>query len=107
MCSFASLALWSGNTACLLDRYSHSLWKKVAQVLPQVPEEALAILSQAASDGRDVAKFAICCGLNMTDSLGRAISSIVAVQPHTWLRTSGFSGDVQTSLIDPISSESR
>ncbi|KAJ1083122.1 hypothetical protein NDU88_003282 [Pleurodeles waltl] len=72
----------------------------VAQVLPAVPGEAWTILSQAITDGRDGAKFMIRCGLDTTDSLGRLVASAVALRRYAWLRTSGFSGDVQQSLMD-------
>ncbi|KAJ1198716.1 hypothetical protein NDU88_002555 [Pleurodeles waltl] len=100
MFSSSSLALRSVNTSCLLGRYSHTLWDMVAQVLPQVPEGVRDTLTQAVKDGRDAAKFTIRCGLDTTDSLGRAISSSVALRRHAWLRSTGFSGDVQPNLMD-------
>ncbi|KAJ1201014.1 hypothetical protein NDU88_004830 [Pleurodeles waltl] len=73
----------------------------VAQVLPQVPEEARAVLSSSRyRQERDAVKFTIRCGLDMTNSLGRSVASTKALRHHAWLRTSGFSGDVQQSLMD-------
>ena len=65
-----------------------------------VPKEGRAILTQAMMDGREAAKFTIRCGLDTTDSLGRDIASSVALRRHAWLRSTGFSGDVQASLMD-------
>ena len=48
----------------VLGCYTDALWDSIAQVLPIVPEETHAILSQATQDRRDVAKFNICCGLD-------------------------------------------
>ncbi|KAJ1087665.1 hypothetical protein NDU88_000832 [Pleurodeles waltl] len=76
------------------------MWDTVAQVLPLIPEEARAIVSQAVADWRDAAKLTIRCGLDTTDSLGRSVATTVALRRHAWLRTSGFSGDVQQSLMD-------
>lgn len=99
MFSSASLGLRSVNTACLLGRYTHSMWDTVAQVMPQCPE-TWATLSHALAEGRDAAKFAIWCGLDSTDSLGKASSTSVAMRRYAWLRSTGFSGDVQSTLLD-------
>ncbi|KAJ1100807.1 hypothetical protein NDU88_005882 [Pleurodeles waltl] len=64
------------------------------------PDEAWAIISQAFAYGRDTAKFMIHCGLDTTDSLGKLVASTVAFRHHAWLRTSGFLGVVQQSLMD-------
>ncbi|KAJ1208811.1 hypothetical protein NDU88_004194 [Pleurodeles waltl] len=106
------LALRSVNTACLLGHYSHPLWDTVAQVLPQIPEEARAIVSQAVKDGGDAAKFTIRCGLDATASLGRSVATTVALRRHAWLRTSGFSGMSNSHswtcpLMAPVSLETK
>ncbi|KAJ1124673.1 hypothetical protein NDU88_003122 [Pleurodeles waltl] len=72
----------------------------VAQVLPQIPEEARATVSQSVNDGRDAAKFTIRYGLDTTNSLGRLVATTVALRRHAWLCTFRFSGDVQQSLMD-------
>ena len=69
-------------------------------MLPTVTEDAQAILFQAVMDRRDAVKFTVRCGLETTDSLGRVIASSVALHHHAWLRSTGFSGDVQASLMD-------
>lgn len=88
------------NASCLLGCYTHTLWDSLTQAVPVVPEEARTILSQAIQDGRDVAKFTIHCGLNTTDSTGRAISTSVALRRHAWMWFTVFFGDVQASLMD-------
>ncbi|KAJ1108996.1 hypothetical protein NDU88_006366 [Pleurodeles waltl] len=72
----------------------------VAQVLPQIPEGVWDTLTQAVKDGRDAAKFTIRYGLDTTYSLGRAITLKVALRHHSWLHSTGFSGDAQSSLMD-------
>ena len=98
--SSTSLALRSVNTACLLGCYNHALCNSVAQVLPMVLEEAWAILTQAMIVGQDTVMSTIQCEVDITDSLGSAISTKVALHRHTWLRSTGFSGDVQAALMD-------
>ena len=45
--------------------------------------------------------------LNTTDSLGRAIASLVVLRRHAWLRSTGFSEDVQAGLMDMPFDDSR
>ncbi|KAJ1130837.1 hypothetical protein NDU88_009184 [Pleurodeles waltl] len=80
--------------------FSYPMTQSQNNVLPTVPEEARTVLFQAIADGRDAAKFIIRCGLDMTNSLGRLVASTVRLRRHTWLKTSGFSGDVQQTLMD-------
>ena len=65
-----------------------------------VSEEVLAILTQAMIDGRVTAKFTIQCGLDTTNSLGRAICSTLALHLHGCLRSTVFFRDVQVALMD-------
>ena len=51
-------------------------------------------------DDRDAAKFTTGCGLETTDSLDRAIGTGVALRRHAWMQSTGFSSDVQSSLMD-------
>ena len=97
--SSTSFLLRSLNIAWLLGRYTHSTWDLVAQVLPMVLE-APPILNQAMAEGRNAAKLTVSCGLDMKDSMGRAIASSVALRDHALLRSTGFSGDVKASLMD-------
>ena len=58
------------------------------------------ILEQCVKEGRDTSKFAKSCGLDTTDCVGRAMASSVALRRHAWLRSTGFSGDIQSNLAD-------
>ena len=57
-------------------------------------------LEQCVKEGIDTSKFTIRCSLNTADCVGRAMASSVALRRHAWLRTTGFSGDVQANLVD-------
>lgn len=43
----------------------------------------------------DAAKYVIRSRLNTTNYLGRAVTTSLLVWRHAWMRSTGFSGDVQ------------
>ncbi|KAJ1142940.1 hypothetical protein NDU88_009252 [Pleurodeles waltl] len=98
-----------------LEKYNQ-LKDAIAQVLPQIPEEARTIVSQAVTDGRDAAKFTIRCGLDMTDSLGdkdsalerlkdsRATARSLGLSTAHRPQQSAFRGHGRGSLSHPFSS---
>lgn len=100
--SSTSLALRSVSVSFLLGCSSHSLWDCVAQVLSGVMGDIHPVLTQAIQDGCDAAEFTIHCGLDTTDSMGRAIGTSIAICHHAWLKLIGFSSDVQASLTDML-----
>ena len=45
-------------------------------------------------DGEDAAKYVIHSGLDTTDCLSSAVGTSVALRPHVWIRSTGFSSGV-------------
>ncbi|KAJ1135717.1 hypothetical protein NDU88_002152 [Pleurodeles waltl] len=62
----------------------------------EVPQE----LSSLVSDAQAAATQVIQSGLDTTDSVARAMGTAVATRRQAWLRSSGFSSDVQSILLD-------
>ena len=97
--SSGSMALKSLNAVCLMGRYIHALLESAQSVIQHLPEEAKSDYREFSVDGPWAAQQVIQAGLDTADSGAR---SMVTSVPETtvWLRGSGFSPDVQSSLMD-------
>ncbi|KAJ1150323.1 hypothetical protein NDU88_003117 [Pleurodeles waltl] len=84
------------NATCILGRYIHAIMDATKTVLPDMCQDLCSLLS----DARVAATQVIQTGLDTTDSIARAMGTSVASRRHVWLRTSGFSTDVQSMLLD-------
>ncbi|KAJ1187211.1 hypothetical protein NDU88_003990 [Pleurodeles waltl] len=62
----------------------------------EVPQELLSLVSNAQAAATQV----IQSGLDTSDSVARAMGTAVAARRQAWLRSSGFSSDVQSTLLD-------
>lgn len=92
----ACLALLSVNASCLLGRYVHTLWDSVTQVLHSVPKDfTLCSLKQFKMGVMPCSKFVVAW-----TSLITSDGTTFAICHHSSLQLNGFSGDVQSSLMD-------
>ncbi|KAJ1109751.1 hypothetical protein NDU88_007110 [Pleurodeles waltl] len=94
--SSCSMALKSTNATCILGRYIYALMDEIKSTHTEVPQELLSLVSDAQAAATQV----IQSGLDTTDSVARAMGPAVATRRQAWLRRSGFSSDVQSTLLD-------
>ncbi|KAJ1184897.1 hypothetical protein NDU88_001694 [Pleurodeles waltl] len=89
------MALKSTNATCILGRYIYALMNE-AKMHSALPQEVLNLLA----DAQVAAAQVIQSGLDTSDSVARAMGTSIATRQHAWLRSSGFSPDVQATLLD-------
>ncbi|KAJ1135527.1 hypothetical protein NDU88_001966 [Pleurodeles waltl] len=65
-----------------------------------LPQEVRKSFGALFLDAQAAAQQIIQSGLDTTDSIARAMGTSVAMRRHAWLRSSGFSSDVQSTLMD-------
>ncbi|KAJ1110107.1 hypothetical protein NDU88_007462 [Pleurodeles waltl] len=93
--SSCSMALKSTNATCILGRYIHALMEE-AKGHPELPQEVLHLLTDAPAAATQV----IQSELDTSDSVARAMGTSIVLRCQAWLRSSGFSSDVQATLLD-------
>ncbi|KAJ1125992.1 hypothetical protein NDU88_004405 [Pleurodeles waltl] len=93
--SSCSMALKSSNATCILGRYIHALMEE-AKGHPNLSQEMLQLLADAQAAATQV----IQSGLDTLDSVARAMGTTIVSRRQSWLRSSGFSSDVQATLLD-------
>ncbi|KAJ1149390.1 hypothetical protein NDU88_002200, partial [Pleurodeles waltl] len=93
--SSCSMALKSTNVTCILGHYMHALMDE-AKGHPGLSQEVFNLLSDAEAAATQV----IQSGLDASDSVARAMGTSIVLRRQAWLRSSGFSTDVQTTLLD-------
>ncbi|KAJ1081047.1 hypothetical protein NDU88_001231 [Pleurodeles waltl] len=93
--SSCSMALKSSNATCILGRYIHALMEE-AKGHPNLSQEMLQLLADAQAAATQV----IQSGLDTSDSVARAMGTTIVSRRQSWLRSSGFSSDVQATLLD-------
>ncbi|KAJ1128923.1 hypothetical protein NDU88_007295 [Pleurodeles waltl] len=91
-----SMALKSANATCILCRYIHAIMDAAKAALPDMPQDLQGLLTDAQAAATQV----IQSGLDTTDSVARAMGTSIATRRHAWLRMSGFSRDIQATLLD-------
>ncbi|KAJ1118686.1 hypothetical protein NDU88_006874 [Pleurodeles waltl] len=94
--SSCSMALKSTNATCILGRYIYALMDEITSSHTELPQGLLNIVSDAQAAATQV----IQSGLDTTDSVARAMGTAVVARRQAWLRNSGFSSDVQSTLLD-------
>ncbi|KAJ1209616.1 hypothetical protein NDU88_004990 [Pleurodeles waltl] len=98
--SSCSMALKAVNATCVLGRYVHALMDSAKAMVGDLPQEAQKPFGTLFSDAQAAAQQIIQSSLDTTDSIARAMRTSVATRRHAWLRSSGFSSDVQTTILD-------
>lgn len=98
--SSVSMALKSTNATCLLGRYIHALMDSAKLLLSKLPEEDRGNFSEVLADTQAAARQVIQSGLDTVDSVARVMGSSVVSRRQAWLKSSGFSPDVQATLLD-------
>ncbi|KAJ1202338.1 hypothetical protein NDU88_006138 [Pleurodeles waltl] len=94
--SSCSMALKSTDASCILGRYIYALMDEITSSHMELPQGLLNIVSDAQAAATQV----IQSGLDTTDSVARAMGTAVVARRQAWLRNSGFSADVQSTLLD-------
>ncbi|KAJ1092778.1 hypothetical protein NDU88_005888 [Pleurodeles waltl] len=94
--SSCSLALKATNATCILGRYIHALMDDISSSFTELPQGLLDVVSDAQAAATQI----IQSGLDTTDSVARAMGTAVVARRQAWLRNSGFSADVQSTLLD-------
>ncbi|KAJ1180645.1 hypothetical protein NDU88_005865 [Pleurodeles waltl] len=94
--SSCSLALKATNATCILGRYIHALMDDISSSFMELPQGLLDVVSDAQAAATQI----IQSGLDTTDSVARAMGTAVVARRQAWLRNSGFSADVQSTLLD-------
>ncbi|KAJ1131499.1 hypothetical protein NDU88_009835 [Pleurodeles waltl] len=94
--SSCSLALKATNATCILGRYIHALMDDISSSFTELPQGLLDVVSDAQAAATQI----IQSGLDTTDSVARAMGTTVVARRQAWLRNSGFSADVQSTLLD-------
>ncbi|KAJ1112338.1 hypothetical protein NDU88_000606 [Pleurodeles waltl] len=94
--SSCSLALKATNATCILGRYVHALMDDISSSFTELPQGLLDFFSDAQAAATQI----IQSGLDTTDSVARAMGTAVVARRQAWLRNSGFSADVQSTLLD-------
>ncbi|KAJ1152752.1 hypothetical protein NDU88_005527 [Pleurodeles waltl] len=94
--SSCSLALKATNATCILGRYIHALMDDISSSFTELPQGLLDLVSDAQAAATQI----IQTGLDTTDSVARAMGTTVVERRQAWLRNSGFSADVQSTLLD-------
>ncbi|KAJ1116790.1 hypothetical protein NDU88_004996 [Pleurodeles waltl] len=94
--SSCSLALKATNATCILGRYIHALMDDISSSFTELPQGLLDLASNAQAAATQI----IQTGLDTTDSVARAMGTTVVARRQAWLRNSGFSADVQSTLLD-------
>ncbi|KAJ1204852.1 hypothetical protein NDU88_000290 [Pleurodeles waltl] len=94
--SSCSLALKATNATCILGRYIHALMDDISSSFTELPQGLLDLVSNAQAAATQI----IQTGLDTTDSVARAMGTTVVARRQAWLRNSGFSADVQSTLLD-------
>ncbi|KAJ1210644.1 hypothetical protein NDU88_006006 [Pleurodeles waltl] len=94
--SSCSMALISADATCFLGRYIHAIMDAANAAWLDMPQDLQGLLLNAQSAATQV----IQSGLDTTDSVARAMGTSNATRRQAWLRTSGFSSDVQAMLLD-------
>ncbi|KAJ1098777.1 hypothetical protein NDU88_003884 [Pleurodeles waltl] len=94
--SSCSMALKSTNATCILGRYIYALMDEITSTHTEVPQGLLNLVSDAQAAATQV----IQSGLDTTDSVARAMGTAVVTRRQAWLRNSGFSSDLQSTLLD-------
>ncbi|KAJ1158112.1 hypothetical protein NDU88_010806 [Pleurodeles waltl] len=94
--SSCSMALKSTNATCILGRYIYALMDEITSTHTEIPQGLLNLVSDAQAAATQV----IQSGLDTTDSVARAMGTAVVTRRQAWLRNSGFSSDVQSTLLD-------
>ncbi|KAJ1217777.1 hypothetical protein NDU88_005369 [Pleurodeles waltl] len=94
--SSCSLALKATNATCILGRYIHALMDDISSSFTELPQGLLDLVSDAQAAATQI----IQTGLDTTDSVARAMGTTVVERRQAWLRNSGFSTDVQSTLLD-------
>ncbi|KAJ1176220.1 hypothetical protein NDU88_001503 [Pleurodeles waltl] len=93
--SSCSMALKSTNATCILGRYIHALMEEM-KGHPNLSQEMLQLMTDAQAAATQV----IQSGLDTSDSVARAMGMTIVSRRQSWLRSSGFSSDVQATLLD-------
>ncbi|KAJ1086659.1 hypothetical protein NDU88_006775 [Pleurodeles waltl] len=94
--SSCSLALKATNATCILGRYIHALMDDISSSFTELPQGLLDLVSDAQAAATQI----IQTGLDTTDSVARTMGTTVVERRQAWLRNSGFSADVQSTLLD-------
>ncbi|KAJ1095605.1 hypothetical protein NDU88_000764 [Pleurodeles waltl] len=94
--SSCSLAFKATNATCILGRYVHALMEDISSSFTELPQGLLDVVSDAQAAATQI----IQAGLDTTDSVARAMGTTVVARRQAWLRNSGFSADVQSTLLD-------
>ena len=94
------MALKSINASCLMGRYIHALLVSAQKCMPHLPDAVKSDFREIIVDGQCAAQQVIQAGLDTADSVARSRGTSVSMRRKAWLRGSGFSPDVQTTLLD-------
>ncbi|XP_069061949.1 phosducin-like protein 2 [Pleurodeles waltl] len=94
------MALKAANATCVLGRYVHALIDSAEAMVPDLTQDIQRPFGELLSDAQAAAKQIDQSGLDSTDSVARALGASIATRRDAWLRSSGFSSDGQTTLLN-------
>ena len=83
-----------------MSRYIPALLVAAQKLMPHLLDAAKSDFREIILDGQCAAQQVIQAGLDTADSIARSMGTSVVMRRQAWLSRSGFSPDVQATLLD-------